>query len=47
MGAGTFVTEDGRTCRHYQQRVMIDGQEQTVMGTACKTADGSWQVQNS
>ncbi len=39
-----YVTEDGKTCRDYEQTVTIDGTEEKAVGSACKTADGSWRV---
>ncbi len=35
----------GQHCREYWQDVMIDGRPQASYGTACRNADGSWQIQ--
>ena len=43
----TYTTPDGKTCRDYQQTVIIDGKEETATGTACKMADGTWRVHNA
>lgn len=37
----------GRYCREYQQKIMVDGQEQTAYGTACRQPDGSWEIVGS
>lgn len=36
----------GGPCREYTMDVVIGGQNDKVYGTACRTADGNWQVQN-
>ncbi|HCX67115.1 RT0821/Lpp0805 family surface protein [Parvibaculum sp.] len=33
-------------CREYTQTVYIDGRSEQAHGTACRQADGSWQIQN-
>jgi surface antigen len=33
-------------CREYTMRALIGGQPETVYGTACRQADGSWKVVN-
>ena len=43
----TYTTSDGLTCRDYEQTVTIDGRSETAIGTACKTADGSWRVHSA
>jgi surface antigen len=40
----SFEGPEGRLCREYVQTVFIEGQEQQVHGTACRQADGTWQV---
>lgn len=40
----TWRTPAGRYCREYQQRVIIGGREETAYGTACRRADGSWEI---
>ena len=41
----TVVASNGTPCREFQQTVMIGGQQQQAYGTACRTADGSWKIQ--
>jgi surface antigen len=38
--------DDGRPCRNYVTTAVIDGQEQTIHGTACRRPDGTWHTQN-
>lgn len=40
----TYTDDQGRTCRVYNHRVTIDGQNETARGTACQRADGTWQL---
>ncbi len=38
--------EDARTpCRDYTTQAWIDGKRETLKGTACRQADGSWRTQ--
>ena len=37
---------DGRYCREYVTNATIEGSRQTLHGTACRNADGSWQMGN-
>ncbi len=37
----------GDTCREFKQAIMVDGQAQTAVSTACKNTDGTWTVQPS
>ena len=37
---------DSMPCREYTVDAVIGGQNEKVYGTACRTADGNWQVQN-
>lgn len=39
-------TEYGYRCRKYEQRIFIDGQEETAYGTACEQPDGTWKLMN-
>ena len=39
-------SEDGRYCREYQAKVLIDGQLQDGYGRACRQPDGSWETVN-
>lgn len=39
----TFYSHhDGAPCRDYTTEAWIDGQKETVSGTACRQADGTW-----
>lgn len=38
--------EDSRPCRDYTTEAWIDGQKETVRGTACRQTDGSWLASN-
>lgn len=38
--------QNNSQCREYTQTVYIDGRSQQAHGTACRQADGSWQIQN-
>jgi surface antigen len=39
-------TADSGPCREYTTEAIIDGRTETVYGTACRQADGSWQASN-
>ena len=38
--------EDARPCREYTTEAWIDGRRETVYGTACRQADGTWLATN-
>jgi surface antigen len=38
--------DDGQPCRQYTTEAWIDGRKETVYGTACRQADGSWVAPN-
>jgi len=38
----TFKSADNRDCRDYSMWVFIDGYEEEVKGTACRTSSGKW-----
>lgn len=40
----TYQTSQNDYCREYLQTVVIDGRESRAYGTACRTADGSWNI---
>ena len=42
----TFQAADGTFCREYQQTVTVGGEQESAFGTACRTPDGSWQLQS-
>ena len=41
----TYDTAAG-PCREFTTKAIIGGKRETVFGTACRQADGSWQVMN-
>ncbi len=48
--SGTFTprpsrtTSSGQYCREFQQTVTVGGNSEEAYGTACRQADGSWQI---
>jgi surface antigen len=40
----TYQNSSGQYCRDFQQTVTVDGRTETATGTACRQADGTWQV---
>lgn len=40
----TYETTAGRYCREYQSSVTVGGQRERAYGTACRQADGSWEI---
>lgn len=43
----TGQTDDGRTCREFQQTVTIGGREEQSYGTACRDENGDWKIVSS
>lgn len=43
----TYQLANGQYCRQYHQTIVIGGEPQTSYGTACRQADGTWQIQPS
>lgn len=39
-----YTSQDGQDCREFETTVQVEGEERTAMGTACRNADGEWQV---
>jgi surface antigen len=39
-----YQSAQGQYCREYTQSVTIGGREETMYGTACRQADGSWKL---
>ena len=37
-----FTDPQGRACRVYAQRIIIEGDEQTALATVCREANGRW-----
>jgi surface antigen len=42
----TYQSAAGAYCREYYHTVYVGGERQQAYGTACRQADGSWQVVN-
>jgi surface antigen len=40
----TGRTNSGQTCREFKQTIIIGGQAETGVGTACQNADGTWAI---
>jgi surface antigen len=40
-------TASGATCRQFEQTIIIGGQAEKGVGTACQNSDGTWQITNS
>jgi surface antigen len=43
----TYQLATGQYCREYTQDVWIGNDKQQTYGTACRQADGTWQIQSS
>lgn len=43
----TYQLATGQYCREYRQDVWIGNEKQQTSGTACRQADGTWQIQNT
>jgi len=43
---GPVYAENSRTCRTYTHKIYINGRPETGTGTACKAADGTWDIVN-
>ncbi len=41
----TYQSTEGRYCREYQSTVQVGGEQVQSYGTACRQADGSWEIQ--
>ena len=42
----TYQVANGRYCREYQTEVTVGGKTERAYGTACRQADGSWELMN-
>ena len=40
----TYDGDYGQPCREFQQTVTVGGETEEAYGTACRQADGSWQI---
>jgi surface antigen len=41
----TYQAPSGGYCREYEQDIVVGGKREKSYGTACRQADGSWQIQ--
>jgi len=39
-----YTNDDGQGCRQFETTVNVEGDARTVTGTACRNADGAWQI---
>lgn len=44
LPTNNYQNQDGRYCREYHSISNIGGQQQETFGTACRQADGAWQI---
>lgn len=42
----TYQLKNGSYCREYKQTITVGGEQHQAYGTACRQADGTWQVQS-
>ena len=42
----TFQNPDGAYCREFQQSIVVGGQTQQAVSTACRQSDGTWRIQS-
>lgn len=40
----TYQQADGTYCREFASKVVIEGETETVYGTACRNPDGTWRT---
>lgn len=43
MPTNTYQSAAGQPCRDYTMQALIDGRNETINGTACRRADGTWE----
>jgi len=43
----TYQLANGQYCREYHQTIVVGGEQHQAYGTACRQADGTWQIQQS
>jgi len=43
LPTSTFQSNSGQPCRNYTMQAVIDGRNETITGTACRQADGTWE----
>jgi surface antigen len=42
----TYQLANGQYCREYHQTITVGGEKHQAYGTACRQADGTWQIQS-
>jgi surface antigen len=42
----TYQLANGQYCRQYTQDIVVGGEKHQTHGTACRAADGTWEVQS-
>jgi surface antigen len=42
----TYQLANGQYCREYRQTITVGGEKHQAYGTACRQADGTWQIQS-
>lgn len=42
----TFQNAGGGYCREFTQTITVGGKQEQAVGTACRDAQGTWQIQN-
>jgi surface antigen len=42
----TTQLANGQYCREYKQTITVGGEQHQAYGTACRQADGTWQIQS-
>jgi surface antigen len=40
----TFKNDQGEDCRKFESSSVVNGEERTTTGTACRMADGEWKI---
>ncbi|RKZ36557.1 MAG: hypothetical protein DRQ49_17750 [Gammaproteobacteria bacterium] len=43
---GNFTNSKGQNCRNYTTVAVIDGNRETLEGSACQQPDGTWKAEN-
>lgn len=43
LPTNTYQSASGQPCRDYTMHAVIDGRDETINGTACRRADGTWE----
>lgn len=43
----SFEDAEGRPCREFEHRVIVDGRPESARGTACRNARGEWELVGS